>query len=107
MSQGRAKALVLRIPHTFPNIKPVDEHGVADVGGILRSIKTMVAHQHVKAVYTPREKCDPPLRSRGAPAVFPTAGLDQGHRIWHPTPTCPPGVSRIEALDQHRARLTL
>src|SRR5271166_1139665 len=107
MSHGSAQALVFRIPGAFPNTKPVDEQSVADVGGIVRSIKTMVAHQRVKAVDAPREKRDAPPKTRECPAVSPTVSFDHGHWEWHPTPTGPPSVSRIKPLDQHRARLPL
>src|SRR5438132_4474951 len=107
MPQSRSKALVLGIPRALPNIKPVDEQSIADVGRIISSVKTVVAHQHVQAVNTPREKCNALPGARERLAVRAAGSFDRGHRRWHPTPTRPPSVSRIEALDQHRARLTV
>src|SRR5690349_24819302 len=106
MAQSCVKALVLRVPRTFSNIKPMDEESVADICRILPSIAPMIEPQHVKAVDTTREKCDAPLISGVSPAGKPTGGLDRGHCGW-PTPARPPRVGGIEALNQHRTRLTL
>ena len=78
MLQSRAKALVLRVPRTFPNIKPVDEESVADICRVLRSIEPMVAHQHMKAINTTREKCNAPRIAGESPADAPTGSSIEG-----------------------------
>ena len=78
MSQSCAKALVLGIPRAFPNIKPMDEESVADVGRVLRSVEPTVAHQHMKAVNTPREKCNAPLIAGESTADEATGSFDGG-----------------------------
>src|SRR5260370_18334047 len=106
MSQSHAKALVLRVACTFSNIKTMDEESVANICRILPSIEPMVAHQHMKAVNTAREKCNAPRIASESSADDSTRSFDRGHR-GRPTPTCPPSVRRIKTLDQHRAGLTL
>src|SRR5438445_12380125 len=86
MPQSRSKALVLGIPRALPNIKPVDEQSIADVGRIISSVKTVVAHQHVQAVNTPREKCNALPGARERLAVRAAGSFDRGHRRWHSTP---------------------
>ena len=79
--QRRSKALVLRIPRAFADIKPVDEQSVADIGGIISSIETLVAHQHVEAVDASGDKSDGPPGSPVSCLRYPTAGsFDRGHR---------------------------
>src|SRR5205823_3323590 len=106
MSQSSAKAAVLGIPRTFPDIKTMDEESVTDIGRVLPPIKPMVPHQHMKAVNTAREKRNAPPIPGESSADHSAGSFDRGHPRW-PTPTCPPSVSRIEALDQHWAGLTL
>src|SRR5437588_9649756 len=107
MSQSGAKTLLLRIPRAFSNIEAVNEESITDIGRVLPSIPTMVAHQHVQAVNTSGEKCHAPRISRRYPAASAAGGFDRGHQGGYPSPTCPPSVSRVEALDQHRARATV
>src|SRR5690349_7849153 len=109
MSQSGAKTLLLRIPRAFPDIEAVNEKSVTDIGRVLPSIPTMVAHQHVKAVNTSGKECHAPRISRrySYSAASAAGSFDCGHQGGHPAPTRPPRVSRIEALDQHRASGTL
>jgi hypothetical protein len=76
MSQSRAKAVVLGVPRTFPDIKPMDEESVADKGRVLPPIKPMIAHQHVKAVNTAREKCNAPPIPSESPADHSAGSFD-------------------------------
>jgi hypothetical protein len=80
MSQSCAKALVLAIPSAFSDVKSVDKQGVADEGGFAPAIKTMVAHQRVKAVDASGEKRDAVPRACQCPAIFPPVNFDGGRR---------------------------
>ncbi|HXZ46949.1 MAG TPA: hypothetical protein VEH02_09515 [Pseudolabrys sp.] len=101
--QHHTKALILGITRSFPDVDPVNEQSIADVGGILFAVETSIAHQHMKAVYASGQKGDGAPRTGGDAAAAPENRFDLWGGGMHSSPTRPPRVHGPQTLDQHRA----
>jgi len=96
-------ACILRIPCTLSNIKPVDEYYLADICGIVASIKATIPKQQVKTIDSSGQQPNRPARASWHPGALGMQRFNCWNRRRHSDPTCPPGVSGVQAFHKHWA----